>query len=285
MVNANAAYTPGFERAMKRVLVFDSGVGGLSVLDALMASGKAFEIDYAADNAWLPYGLKSDVELRARVPTLIASLAAQWTPDLIVIACNTASTIALDAVRAAVSAPVVGVVPPIKPAAALTRTGVIGLLATPATVRRAYTNDLIAQFAGDKRVVRFGSSALVTAAEAKLRGAAMESAAIAEAIEGLFSAPAGERIDVVALACTHFPLLAAELAAAAPRPCVWLDSGEAIARRVAHVLIAEAGVPCARRAGFTDVEMARTVFPALTARNFSAMAQIGAAPSFETTPV
>ncbi|HRE45799.1 MAG TPA: aspartate/glutamate racemase family protein, partial [Terricaulis sp.] len=135
---------------MKRVLVFDSGVGGLSVLDALAASGAGYELDYAADNAWLPYGLKSDAQLRARVPALLASLAEQWAPDLIVIACNTASTIALDAVRAAVDVPVVGVVPPVKPAAAQSKTGVIGLLATPATVRRTYTDDLIAQFAADK---------------------------------------------------------------------------------------------------------------------------------------
>lgn len=265
---------------MKRVLVFDSGVGGLSVLDAIAASGAALELDYVADNAWLPYGLKSDAELRARVPALLASLAAQWAPDLIVVACNTASTIALDAVRAAVAMPVVGVVPPIKPAAALTRTGVIGLLATPATVRRAYTNDLIAQFAADKRVVRFGSAALVAAAEAKLRGEAVDAAAIGEAIAGLFAAPGGAEIDVVALACTHFPLLAGELSAAAPRPCVWLDSGEAIARRVQNVLIAEAGAARARHAGLTDIEGARAVVPALAARGFLATAQVGLAPDF-----
>lgn len=266
---------------MKRVLVFDSGVGGLSVCDALMASGSALEIDYVADNAWLPYGLKSDVELRARVPALLAAVAAQWRPELVVIACNTASTIALDAVRAALDVPVVGVVPPIKPAAALTRSGVIGLLATPATVRRAYTNDLIGQFAADKRVVRFGSSALVEAAEDKLRGGRGDPGAIDEAIRGLFEAPGGGALDVVALACTHFPLLVDELKAAAPRPCVWLDSGEAIARRVAHVLIAEAGVPRVRRAGFTGMS-AHAVF---SGRGFTGTAHIGGAPEFLAMPV
>lgn len=270
---------------MKRVLVFDSGVGGLSVFDALAASGHAFELDYAADNAWLPYGLKSDAELRARVPALLAGLEAQWAPDAIVVACNTASTIALDAVRAAVKAPVVGVVPPIKPAAALSRTGVIGLLATPATVRRAYTNDLISQFAAGKRVIRFGSAALVEAAERKLRGEPADPAAVAEAIDGLFAAPGGAEIDVVALACTHFPLLAADLAAAAPRPCVWLDSGEAIARRAAHVLIAAPGAASARRAGFTDAAAARGSFSAFQMRNFSVLARIGAAPAFDTEPL
>jgi glutamate racemase len=269
----------------KRVLVFDSGVGGLSVFDAIAASGHAFELDYAADNAWLPYGLKTDEQLRARVPALLSSLVAQWTPDAVVVACNTASTIALEPIRAALSVPVIGVVPPIKPAATLTRTGVIGLLATPATVQRAYTNDLITQFADGKRVIRFGSAALVAAAEAKLRGELVDNSAITEAIDGMFGAPGGADIDVVALACTHFPLLAAELAAAAPRACVWLDSGEAISRRVAHVLIAEKGRTRVRRAGFSDARAAGATLPAFRGRGFETFAAIGAAPAFETVPL
>ncbi|HRP10188.1 MAG TPA: glutamate racemase [Terricaulis sp.] len=266
-------------------MVFDSGVGGLSVFDALIVSGAALELDYVADNAWLPYGLKSDADLRARVPALLAALAEQWAPDAIVVACNTASTIALDAVRAAVFQPVIGVVPPIKPAAAQSQTGVIGLLATPATVRRAYTDDLIAQFAADKTVLRFGSSALVAEAERRLRGETPDAASIAEAIDGLFGAPGGREIDVVALACTHFPLLARDLAAAAPRACVWLDSGAAIARRVSHVLSAAPGAARARRAGFTDAETARALWPAFTARGFSTPAQIGVSPLFIAAPL
>jgi glutamate racemase len=265
----------------KRVLVFDSGVGGLSVFDAIAASGHAFELDYVADNAWLPYGLKTDEQLRARVPALLSRLAEQWAPDAVVVACNTASTIALEPVRAALSVPVVGVVPPIKPAAALTRTGIIGLLATPATVQRAYTNDLITQFADGKRVIRFGSAALVEAAERKLRGEDFEQSAITEAIDGLFSAPGGAEIDVVALACTHFPLLAAELAAAAPRPCLWMDSGEAIARRLASVLMAKEGAARVLRAGFTSADRARASLRAFETRSFSDFSHIGDAPSFE----
>ena len=270
---------------VKRVLVFDSGVGGLSVFDAIAGAGAAVELEYVADNAWLPYGLKSDAELRARVPALLHSLVLQWAPDLVVVACNTASTIALDVVRAALTIPVVGVVPPIKPAAALTRTGVIGILATPATVRRAYTNDLIAQFAPDKRVIRFGSAALVAAAEQKLRGGLVDNAAIAEAIMGLFGVPGGGELDVVALACTHFPLLNKELADAAPRPCVWLDSGEAIARRVASLLIAPQGAPKVRRAGFTDASVIDALRGALNARGFSTFAQIGGSPAFDAVPL
>lgn len=269
---------------MHRVLVFDSGVGGLSVLDALTAARAALELDYLADNAWLPYGLKRDEDLRARVPALVAAVAAQWAPDAVVLACNTASTVALDAVRAAIAQPVIGVVPPIKPAAAATKTGTIGLLATPATVRRAYTDDLIARFAPDKRVIRVGAAALVDAAERKLRGEAVPQAAIEEAIAALFGAPGGGDIDVVALACTHFPLLAQELAAAAPQACEWLDSGAAIARRTIDVLHAEVGAPRTRRAGFTAIDAARAAFPAFAARGFASYAQIGRAPGFDATP-
>jgi glutamate racemase len=270
---------------VKRVLVFDSGVGGLSVFDAIAASGLALELDYVADNAWLPYGLKSDADLRARVPALLHSIVQQWAPDLVVVACNTASTIALDAVRAALTVPVVGVVPPIKPAAAITRTGVIGLLATPATVRRAYTNDLITQFAADKRVVRFGSSALVDIAERKLRGEPVDAAALAAEMQGLFGAPGGNEIDVVALACTHFPLIAQELAATGPRQCVWLDSGEAIARRVGNLLIAQQGAGRVRHAGFTDGTVVAALRDAFKPRGFSTTATIGPTPGFEATPL
>jgi glutamate racemase len=254
----------------RRVLVFDSGVGGLSVFDAIARAGANLDLDYVADNAWLPYGLKSDADLKARVPALITVLADQWKPDVVVIACNTASTIALDETRAALSVPVVGVVPPIKPAAALTKIGVIGLLATPATVRRTYTNDLIARFAADKHVIRFGSSALVAAAEAKLRGESASDVAVQETIAGLFGAPRGEDLDVVALACTHFPLVVEELQSAAPRACVWLDSGAAIARRVVQVSDAAPGVARANRVAFTDGGAFLTLASALRLRGLRA---------------
>jgi glutamate racemase len=268
----------------KRALVFDSGVGGLSVTDAIVASGAAVDLDYVADNAWLPYGDKPDAALQARVPALLAAVAREWEPDAIVIACNTASTIALDAVRAALAVPVVGVVPPIKPAAALTNTGVIGVLATPATVARPYTDDLVARFAAGRTVIRFGSTALVAAAEARLAGRDPDPGAAAEVIAGLFGAPGGDRLDVVALACTHFPLVRDLLAAAAPRSVAWLDSGPAIAARLMDVLgVGEdvCGVRL-RRAGFTG-DGARC-WPAFEARGFGARAAIGAAPGFAVTP-
>jgi glutamate racemase len=269
---------------LKRALIFDSGVGGLSVFDAIAAAGLPLTVDYAADNAWLPYGDKPDAALRARVPALLRALSAELQPDVIVMACNTASTIALEEARAAISIPIVGVVPPIKPAAEMSKSGVIGLLATPATIARPYTDGLIAQFAADKRVIRFGSTRLVAAAEAKLAGAGEDDGAVADAAAGLFGAPEGAQIDVVALACTHFPLLRDELVRAGPPGCLWLDSGAAIARRVAQVIsLTETAQTHARRALFSAP--APRLHPAFTARGFAALGAIGPAPHFETSPL
>jgi len=132
-------------------------------------------------------------------------------------------------------------------------------------------------------VVRFGSSALVEAAEQKLRGETPSAAAITEAVAGLFGAPGGADIDVVALACTHFPLMVEQLAAAAPGHVTWLDSGAAIARRVANVLIADAGQAHVNRAAFTDADAARGLFPAFHKRAFKVMAAIGPASEFGIT--
>jgi glutamate racemase len=220
---------------MTRALVFDSGVGGLSVVQAIMAVGLPLEIDYLADSAWLPYGEKADAALVERIPALVTAAVRALQPDIVVLACNTASTLALTETRAAVSAPVVGVVPAIKPAAALSRTGVIGLLATPATVRRAYTDQLIAEHAGSCAVVRAGASDLVALAEQVLAGAAPDTDRIDAALRLLTGQPGGGAIDVIVLACTHFPLLRQCLEARAPH-ISFIDSGAAVARRVCSVL-------------------------------------------------
>ena len=191
---------------------------------------------YAADNAGFPYGPKSEMEVATRVCALLGRLTERYKPRLVVIACNTASTIALAHVRAALAVPVVGTVPAIKPAAERTRTRAIGVLGTVATVRQPYVDRLAAEFAADCLVLRHGSGALVELAEAKLRGEATDAQAFACEVNGLLGQPGGECIDTVVLACTHFPLVAAELAAAAPRPLTFVDGGAGIARRVAHLL-------------------------------------------------
>jgi glutamate racemase len=221
--------------ATRPLLFFDSGVGGLSVLAPTRTLLPNAPIVYCADSAGYPYGTRTEAEIAGRVPALLGRLVERYHPRLIVIACNTASTIALAAVRAALDVPVVGTVPAIKPAAELSVTRTIGVLGTEATVRQPYVDDLAARFASDCAVIRYGSAELVDIAEAKLRGDAPDPARIAVVLDGLFGQPGGERIDVVVNACTHFPLVEPELAAAASAGVRFVDGGPGIARRVAHL--------------------------------------------------
>jgi glutamate racemase len=218
------------------LLIFDSGVGGLSVLQPIRALLPRAPIVYAADSAGFPYGTKSAGEVAARVPALLGRLAERYDPRLIVIACNTASTIALDAVRAALDLPIVGTVPAIKPAAAQSKSRTIGVLGTDATIVQPYVDRLATLFATDCTVVRHGSAALVELAEAKLRGEAPDPAALQVVLAGLFDQPGGSRIDTIVLACTHFPLLRAELETAALRPIAFVDGNDGIARQTARLL-------------------------------------------------
>ncbi|OYX51596.1 MAG: glutamate racemase [Alphaproteobacteria bacterium 32-64-14] len=221
---------------MTRALVFDSGVGGLTIADALRRAAPEWVVDYAADSGFFPYGVKTDEELRERLPRLCATLADVAKPDVLVIACNTASTLSLADIRAHVGVPVVGTVPAIKPAAALTKTGVIGILATPGTVRRAYLDDLEREFAAGKTVIRRGSAGLVDIAERAVRGQAIDQEQVAYAVKPLFDPPDGPRIDVVVLACTHFPLIREAIAAACPPSVALIDTGEAVARQAVRVV-------------------------------------------------
>ena len=216
------------------LLFFDSGVGGLSVLGPTRALLPNAPIVYAADNAGFPYGPRSEADIAARVPALLGRLVERFRPRLAVIACNTASTIALDVVRAALDLPVVGTVPAIKPAAEQSRNRVIGVLGTAATVRQPYVDDLAARFAADCTVLRHGSAELVALAEAKLVGEPVSIDAIRSAVAPLLDQPGAERMDVVVLACTHFPLLTDELAVAMAG-VTFVDGGPGIARRIAHL--------------------------------------------------
>jgi glutamate racemase len=217
------------------ILLFDSGVGGLTVLAELRKLLPEAPVIYAADAAGLPYGAKSEAEIAARVAGLLGVLTERYRPRLATIACNTASTIALGMVREVLNIPIVGTVPAIKTAAAMTRTGVIGLLGTEATVRQGYVDRLEAEFASDKRLLRYAAPGLVAAAEAKLRGQAVDRSAIFGAADGLRAMPGGEDIDIVVLACTHFPLLRDELGNAMGPQVRFVDGAEGIARRVAHL--------------------------------------------------
>ncbi|MCP9307790.1 glutamate racemase [Zymomonas mobilis] len=217
------------------VLFFDSGVGGLSVLAAVKKALPEAPILYVADNGGFPYGTKSEEEIATRVPALLGRLVERYDPALLVIACNTASTIALPFIRSALQIPVVGTVPAIKPAALLSKSHVFGVLGTEATIRQPYVDHLSEEFASDCTVIRQGSANLVTLAEAKLRGEKSDLALYREELDRLLQQPEGDRIDVVVLACTHFPLVKEELEAVSPRPLLFIDGSEGIARRARYL--------------------------------------------------
>ncbi len=222
-----------------RILVFDSGVGGLTVarrLARLAPAGGA--VDYAADFAGFPYGDWPEEALRARLVALVGRLLDRTGADAVVVACNTASTLALEILRASFpGVPFIGTVPAIKPAAAMSESGIIGVLATPGTVRREYTERLIHTFAYHRRVVLHGAPRLAALAERKLRGEAPDMAALREQIAPVFVRGArGARTDVVVLGCTHYPLLLKELREAAPWPVAFIDPAVAVARQALRIL-------------------------------------------------
>lgn len=218
------------------ILLFDTGIGGLSVYDALSAALPDAPVIYAADYAGIPYGEKTEAEVAARVAGLLGRMAERYQPRLVCIACNTASTIALGMVRDVLEVPIVGTVPAIKPAASLTKTGSIALLGTRATIRQSYVDKLEAQFASGKRMLRVAAPDLVDIAEAKLRGQAVNPDALIRAISPLDSEVLDAQIDTVVLACTHFPFLAQELGQVLGPQTQFIDGANGIARRIAHLL-------------------------------------------------
>ena len=220
-----------------RLLVFDSGLGGLTVLAPVAQARPDADLVYVADDACFPYGDLAEAALVARVVGLMEDLVARWRPDLVVIACNTASTLVLEPLRRRFpDLPFVGTVPAIKPAALASRSRLISVLATPGTVRRDYTHGLIREFAGDCEVTLVGARRLAGLAERALRGERVEDAEISEEIAPAFVERAGRRTDHVVLACTHFPLLADAFARLAPWPVAFVDPAPAIARRVDALL-------------------------------------------------
>lgn len=230
------AATPS--KARPTVLVFDSGVGGLSVYDEIRHLLPDLHYIYAFDNVAFPYGEKSEAFIVERVVEIAAAVQARYPLALAIIACNTASTVSLPALREKFTFPVVGVVPAIKPAARLTANGVVGLLATRGTVKRPYTHELIARFANECQIEMLGSAELVELAEAKLHGEAVPLDELKRILRPWLRMK--EPPDTVVLGCTHFPLLQDELLQVLPEGTRLVDSGAAIARRTAWLLEHEA---------------------------------------------
>ncbi|MCP1914840.1 glutamate racemase [Bradyrhizobium sp. USDA 4509] len=221
------------------ILVFDSGLGGLTVLREIVRARPDAHYVYVADDAFFPYGHHGEDEIIARVVPLVGELIAAHAPDLVVIACNTASTLVMSHLRDAYPLPFVGTVPAIKPACASSKTKRVSVLGTRGTVKREYTRKLISDFAQGCEVTLVGSGELASLAEAALSGASVRDGDIAAELAPCFVGDGAHdpaRTDTVVLACTHYPLLLERLRRLAPWPVDWIDPAPAIARRVADLL-------------------------------------------------
>ncbi len=227
-----------------KILIFDSGLGGLTVSAEVARLLPDALLIYAADDAAFPYGgLREDV-LIGRVLSVVHRLIVLSNPDAIVIACNTASTLALPHLRARFpKIPFIGTVPAIKPAAAQSKSGLISVLATPGTVARDYTRELVRTYAAHCAVTLAGSSRLAPLAEAFMQGKTISDTSIAQEIAPAFVTAADRRTDCIVLACTHYPLLLQHFERLAPWPVAWIDPAPAIARRTSHVLREQLGFP------------------------------------------
>jgi glutamate racemase len=251
-----------------RLLIFDSGLGGLTVLRALRHAVPEAAVCYVADDARFPYSALGDEELASGACALLAGPVQSFAPDAIVVACNTASTVALPALRAAFTEPVVGTVPAVKPAAQLSQSGLVSVLGTSATVRRDYTRALVQEHGQGRDFTLVGSARLAGFAEAIMAGDEADDAELLAEIKPCFVESAGRHTDVIVLACTHYPLLLDRFERLAPWPVRWLDPAPAIARRTANVLAERGfavGVGNAREPGAMIFSSGKAPSPALAA--------------------
>ncbi|WP_415498425.1 glutamate racemase [Acetobacter syzygii] len=242
-------HTPGpVLSAPYRVLAFDSGIGGLGIVRAMRALSPHIRVDYLADTAVFPYGEQEDAMLIERIISLVSQAITRLRPQAVVIACNTASTLALDALRLACpTIPFIGCVPPIRWAARQTKTGVIGLLATSATVRRPYLTQLQTLYAPDCTLIAHAAPRLASYAEQVFRGYLVPDQAIYADIEGLFKHPDSARLDAIGIGCTHYTFVLDILRNLTPSTITWLDPAEAVARQCGTVL--QTLPPCTADAG------------------------------------
>jgi len=257
------------------IAVLDSGVGGLSIVHSIRTIAPHFSIIYGCDNKNFPYGPKPPEKVTQCVTQITEQIINRFSPNLIVIACNTASTVALETLRDLTSTPIIGVVPAIKPAALKSKSKVIGLLATPGTVQRSYTQNLIREHASHCRVIKIGSTRLVEIAEEKLRQKKVNLEEIKQEISPFFNSNTEAQLDTIVLGCTHFPLLLEEFKAVVPYPIQWVDSSEAIANRVT-TLAQHGKVPSPSfTAAFSELnDYAKALTPYLSNLGFSHIVEL-----------
>lgn len=244
------------------MLVLDSGLGGLSVVRALRTLAPELRCDYLADTAGFPYGSRGVDDLQEHAHILMQQVIDTLAPSVIVLACNTLSTLCLESLRAAFSVPFVGTVPAIKVAASLSKTRRFTLLSTPNTAASSYTDDLVSRFAADCVVDRYGAPNLARYAEAVLLGEAVSDDAIAAEVAPCFYDDAHGKTDAIILGCTHYPLLAEQLARSAPWHAAWIDSSDAIARRALSQMQGAGGQGNAYVTGEAQITRYRPVFAA-----------------------
>ncbi len=224
------------------ILVFDSGIGGLTLLREARIIMPEHRFVYVADDAGFPYGDWEEGALVARMMAQFEALVERHDPVLIMVACNTASTIVLDPLRARFDIPVVGTVPAIKPAAERTSSGQISVLATPGTVQRDYTRSLISEFASKVNVRLVGAENLAAIAEHYMVTGEVDEDVVRAEIEDCFVDRLGARTDVIVLGCTHYPFLADVCRRLAPWPVDWLNPAEAIARHAKTLIKSKSDV-------------------------------------------
>lgn len=261
------------------IAILDSGVGGLSIFQAIRQALPNLSIVYGCDNKNFPYGPKTPALVTHCINELVSKIRINFDVKLIVIACNTASTIALESLRQNSSIPIVGVVPAIKPAVEKSRTKTIGLLATPGTILRSYTDKLIEEFAPKCEVIKVGSTRLVELAEEKSRGKIVSISQIQKELAPFFPLKEDSPIDTIVLGCTHFPLLFNELCEAVPKPIQWIDSSEAIAIRVKALIPSSQALSSSIKptfqAVFTESNTdSNSLTPLLKSLGFSSISQL-----------
>ncbi len=258
------------------VVVFDSGFGGLTVYRHVVDQMPGTDLVYCADNEGFPYGDWEEAALVARIVTLVGRLIDKFRPSAVLIACNTATTISIGALRAAYNdagpgVPIVGTVPAIKVAAETSESRLFSVLATPATVHRDYTRALIAAFAGDCDVTLVGVKELAAIAEDRMRGSVVDVAQLSGLIAPAFIEKAGRRTDTIVLGCTHYPLIETELVSASRWPVRFIDPAPAVARRLRDVLgdvAAHPDTPARREIVFTAHVNKQAPQPVLDAYGF-----------------
>lgn len=218
-----------------RAGIFDSGVGGLTVAEALHRLAPSLPISYLADTAFFPYGNRTAEEVADRAVVLARTLI-EGGATVIVVACNTASSAALERLRAEFTIPVVGMEPPVKPAVERSRSRTVAVLATSGTISGARLARLTERHSGDATVTTIAMPGLADLVEAGETSSERVRTMLADALRE----PVARGVDEVALGCTHYGFLRSTLASLLPASVEVLDAAEPVALRVLTVM-ADAG--------------------------------------------